>query len=211
MLYGARLVNGYIGGIEPKKRLNYQQVDTLRLSAAGWYHERDFLPPEPIAGLEPAGSGWHRVPRPLPRVRLVSVAILSSDPASDLPHLPLERAALTETPVDLESGPPGDAVLTEDRAGRVVVEVAAPGRQLLVVAESHDPGWQVAIDGADTSFLRANGDFLGCVVAPGRHTVVFLFAPRCLVWGRALSLAGLALTLLVGALGVRHWFSPADG
>jgi hypothetical protein len=204
MLRGVRLVNGYIGGIEPKKRLDYQQVDALRLSAASWYRERDFLQPDPISGLEPASGGWHRVPQLLPRVRLVTEAVPSSTPALDLPHLHLETAALTETPLDLDPGPGGDAVLIEDLPGRLAVEVAAPGRQLLVVAESHDPGWQASIDGAASPVLRVNGDFLGCLVGPGRHNVVFRFAPRCVAWGRALSLAGLAATLLLGAAGLRR-------
>jgi hypothetical protein len=104
MLCGASLVNGYIGGIEPKKRPNYQQLDALRLSGAAWYHAGDFLPPERMAGLEAVGGGWHRVPLPVPRVRLVSRALPSCAPAVDLAHPKLETDALSETPLELEQG-----------------------------------------------------------------------------------------------------------
>jgi hypothetical protein len=204
LLRGERLVNGYRGGIEPKKRLDYESVLTLRLSGAAWYREPQ--PPAPalrLAGLEEAGSGWHRVPEPLPRVRLVPSALSTSDPARDLPLLRLEAQALCETPLDLEAGPPGKAVLVEDLPGRLLIDVEAPGWQLLVVAESHDPGWRAAIDGQPAVVERVNGDFLGCVVVPGRHTVTLTFEPRCLLWGRRLSFAGLAVALLLATLGLR--------
>jgi uncharacterized membrane protein YfhO len=98
----------------------------------------------------------------------------------------------------------GQAVLVDDHPGRLVVDVAIPGRQLLVVAESHDPGWQAAVDRDVADIVRVNGDFLGCVVAPGQHTVAFTFAPRCLLWGRTLSLAGLAVALLLAAWSLRR-------
>ena len=46
--------------------------------------------------------------------------------------------------------------------------VATPTRQLLVVSESYHPGWQAAVDGVPQPVLRVNGDFLGCVVGPGK-------------------------------------------
>jgi hypothetical protein len=209
LLRGVRIVNGYLGGIEPRKRLDYEQVEALRLSAATWYHERDYLPAPPPLGLEPVGQGWYRVPQPLPRVRLVSRTVLSSNPKADLARLHLESEALVERPLDLEAGPAGSAVLVEEQPGRMQIEVEAPGKQLLVVAESHDPGWQATIDGQSIETQRVNADFLGCIVGPGRHTVVLCFAPRCLVWGRAVSLAGLAAALLMAAWGLRRRPLPA--
>jgi hypothetical protein len=202
LLHGEQLVNGYRGGIEPRKRLNYDQVDALRLSGAAWYREMDYLPPQRIAGLNWAGGGWHRVPQPLPRVRLVSRATLSTDPAADLPRIAIESEVLSEVPLGLEPGPAGKAVLVSDRPGRLAVEVDAPTRQLLVVAESHDPGWRAMIDGQPADIQRINGDFLGCIIDPGQHTVELAFTPGCLVLGRWISLSGLVSALVLVSWGL---------
>lgn len=199
ILLGERLVNGYRGGIEPRKCLNYYQMCTLQVAGAAWYREADVGPAEKIAGLVPYGNGWYCVPDPLPRVRLLGKGIFSGDPGHDLPNLDLVHAALVTRPLDLDDGPAGKATLIEDRPGRLRVETESPGRQLLVVAESHDPGWHATIDGQPAAVERVNGDFLGCVVGPGQHTVELVFAPLCLLWGRVLSgigMAGACLLLL---------------
>ena len=66
-------------------------------------------------------------------------------------------------------------------------------RQLLVINESFDSGWQCRIDGRPAPVLRVNRDFLGVVVAPGRQAVTLDFRPFSLVLGRAGSTLGLGL------------------
>jgi hypothetical protein len=199
LLHGERLLNGYRGGLEPRKCLDYQQAAALRVAGAAWYHEAPLgLLPIP-AGVEAVG-GWYRVPAPLPRVRLVGRAVASEDPAHDLDAIDPATTALTTRPLDLDEGPAGTAVLVEDRPGRLRIDTEVPGTQLLVVSESHDPGWQVCIDGVPAAVERINGDFLGCVVGPGSHTVEFLFRPAVLPLGRALSLGGAAAALLLAAV-----------
>jgi hypothetical protein len=202
LLLGTRLVNGYRGGIEPRKRLDYTHADALRLSGAAWYCELNWGGPQPIEGLQAVGGGWYRVPDPLPRVRLVSRARPSDDPAADLAGIDLVTEALTARPVDLDGGTAGSATLADERPGRLRVETRSPGRQLLVVSESFDPGWRVAVDGGQSEPERVNGDFLGCVVGPGRHAVEFTFAPPCLFGGRLLSASAAALALLLCAAGM---------
>jgi hypothetical protein len=200
LLHGERLVNGYGGGIEPKKRLNYLTVPALRVAGAAWYREfwlRDTLQ---VPGLEPYGNFWYRVPDPLPRFRLVTRAVASDHPAADLLTIDVDTTALTERPLDLADEPAGTAHCTLEEPGHLCIEVDSPGRQLLVVSESHEPSWQVAVDGAPAEVLRVNGDFLGCVVGPGRHAVEFHFRPASVRWGLALSLAGLGLTILLGCM-----------
>jgi hypothetical protein len=212
LLHGERLLNGYRGGLEPRKRLDYTQLAALQVSGTAWYHEAPLgLVPVP-AGLEAAGAGWHRVPAPLPRVRLVGRAVASEDPARDLGAIDPATTALTARTLELDDVPAGTAVLAEERQGRLRIDVEAPGRQLLVVAESHDPGWQVRIDGAPAAVERVNGDFLGCVVAPGSHTIELAFRSGVLRLGKTLSLAGaVAVVLLAGLAGfgvLREWHRP---
>jgi hypothetical protein len=137
------------------------------------------------------------VPGTLPRVRLVGRAVASDDPAHDLGDIDPATTALVTHPLDLDDVPAGTAMLVEERPGRLRIDTEAPGQQLLVVAESHDPGWEVTIDGKAAEVERVNGDFLGCVVSAGGHAVEFVFRPAVLRQGRMLSLAGLAAALLV--------------
>ncbi len=185
LLHGERLVNGYRGGIEPRKQLDYRTVNALRVAGAAWYQE--------------GPNRWNRVPDPLPRVRLVGRAVPSDDPARDLAVIDINSVALSTRPLDLDGGPAGAATLTEERPGRLGIRTEAPAARLLVVSESHDPGWQVRIDGTPAAIERVNGDFLGCVVLAGSHRVEFTFAPPVVRWGRAMSVGGLLAMLGLGA------------
>ena len=114
-----------------------------------------------------APGDWIPLPNPSARVRLVSDAVFSSDPRSDLCKI-AENQALVDEPLELPAGPVGTAILVVDRPGHIVVESNCPTQQLLVVNESYYPGWTTTIDGHDAKPLRVNGDFLGVVTPPGR-------------------------------------------
>ncbi|MCB9159083.1 MAG: YfhO family protein [Caldilineaceae bacterium] len=81
----------------------------------------------------------------------------------------------------------------------VAVESDRPA--LLVLHDSNYPGWQATVDGAPAPILTTNVLFRGVFVPPGAHTVAFHFAPATWVNGLRISLAALALLLLVIALG----------
>jgi hypothetical protein len=206
LLSGERLVNGYRGGIEPRKQLDYLSLAGLRVAGASWFHEIYTQKTCRVAGLEDWGNPWYRVPDPLPRARLVCRAVYSDDPGRDLAALDLDHAALTERPLALDEQPAGTAQLVEERPGRLRLLTESAGRQLLVVSESHDPNWRVSIDGRPGAVERVNGDFLGCVVGPGQHCVEFTFQPLSVVAGKALSVAGLLACVLLACLPVwrRH-------
>jgi hypothetical protein len=209
LLHGERMVNGYRGGIEPRKQLDYQTLNALRAAGTAWWQGGPAGETTPVAGLESFGNRWYHIPDPLPRVRLVSRAVPSDDPARDLAGIDIQNAALSTRPLDLDGGPAGSATLTEERPGRLCIQTNAPGSQLLVVSESHAPGWQVRIDGRPGTIERVNGDFLGCVVGAGSHTIEFTFAPAALRWGRLLSLAGLlGVLLLAGWVGLGRVLRP---
>jgi hypothetical protein len=76
---------------------------------------------------------------------------------------------------------------------RVEVEahMAAPG--LLILSDSHYPGWKVTVDGAPAPLLRVNYALRGVYLPSGTHSLVFRFSPPTF-W------TGLALTSLVTAL-----------
>jgi hypothetical protein len=150
------------------------------------------------------GGEWRRVEHPLPRVRMTSQAQVSAEPASDLPPLDPAEIAVVEEELPLTLGLAGVASLVQDRPGRIEVRTAAPSTQLLIVADSWQRGWEATVDGQPARVVRVYGEFLGCVVGPGEHQVVFRFAPQSLALGKLLSGVGLLLLAATLAIGLRR-------
>lgn len=93
------------------------------------------------------------------------------------------------------------ARIVEYAPERVVVEASSPVPGLLVLSDSHHPGWRATVDSRGTPILRANGLYRAVAVPAGRHDVVFEYDPPSLRWGAGVSLASLAVlsaVLLVG-------------
>ncbi len=190
LLDGWRRVDGY-AGLEPAKQLDYRIIAALRVAGVGWVKEGVDIVGS--GALQRAASGWLKIKNPLARARLVTSAVVSGIPAADLTKIPLETAALVEQPLELQAGPPGDVQIVADRPGNIRVSVDSPGRQLLVLAESYHSGWRATADGEPLPVVRVNGDFMGCVVRPGKKEVEFRFSPASLRFGAAMSVFGLSL------------------
>jgi len=110
-----------------------------------------------------------------------------------LETIDLATTSLVKRPLDLPPGKPGTATILMDRPGRIGLQTKADTRQLLVVSESFHKGWRALIDDKSAKVLRADGDFLGCVVPEGQHRVDLVFDPASLRWGKRLSVVGVAL------------------
>ena len=153
--------------------------------------------------LRVSGVRWAigtRLPPPLPRARLLAEARVSRDPNRDVGVVDVETTALVDERVDLDAGAPGLVDWRADHPGELRLVVTAPGRQLLVVSESFHSGWNVEVDGQPRRVLRAYGDYLACVVEPGRHEVRFRFEPQSLAQGTLVSLLALGLAGIWTAL-----------
>jgi hypothetical protein len=100
---------------------------------------------------------------------------------------PMPRARLTG------DGPPGQVTIQVDRPGRLEAEVIAPEGGRLIWNEAYHPGWSATVDGEPTPVDRADSDFNGIEVPPGRHSISFRFRPRSFLVGAALSVVGLGL------------------
>ncbi len=191
-LRGLQTTDGYLG-LNPRQVLDPDNPTTWRVSAVEWLLD------------QPWGGRWTPLPDPLPRFRMVPRAVPSADPRADLNTLDHRSAALVESDLGLiGDGSPGGASLVAERPGRLRVETQAPTRQLLVVADRYHPGWNARVDGQVRPVLRVNGDFLGCVVDPGRHRVVLHFDPWSHRAGRALSIIGLVLMGATAVLTLRR-------
>jgi hypothetical protein len=203
-LRGWSRADGY-AGLEPRRQLDFRLLPALRVAGVRWVQCNEAT--LGIAGLKPYDHQWLEVPGPLPRVRLVTQVRTSSDPARDIARIHPETTALCEVPLTLPASEPGKAVLTSDRPGRLEIEVDCPAAQLLVVAESYHNGWRAAVDDRPQKVYRVNGDFMGCVVGPGKHRVVLDFRPDSLERGWLTSCFGLSL-LGVYFLGSMTWPKP---
>ena len=207
--HGYRAINGY-SALYPQQQLNYHDLNALRVAQVAWVWE-PVPSPGSVASWGPGGppvdGGWRPVPNPLPRARLLSRAVVSTTPAQDVKNIDVASTALVSRPLRLTPSRPGSARLQEDRPGRIGVAVEAPQRQLLVVSESYHAGWQVSVDGRLATVERVNGDFVGCVVEPGRHEVQFAYRPADLWWGKLASLASLVVVLGMSAGPAAGWLA----
>jgi hypothetical protein len=173
------LANGYLA-LVPERQIPLDTPAALRLANVGFAFGRV-------------------LPDPLPRARLLSRVRVSQAPARDLASLDLAAEALVDRDPGLpsfEGGEAGRARVVRDRPGEISIATEARGRRLLVLSESHHPGWRAEVDGGPCALLRVNGDYLGCVVPAGDHEVVFRFAPASLRRGAWLSAASLAVASL---------------
>jgi len=189
-LLGWQRADGY-AGLEPARRLDYHHLAALRVAGVRWVRRGPST--QHISGLVPVDGRWSLVPDPLPYARLVTRAVQSQAPARDINRIDIKTTALCDVPLCLPPGQPGSVRLIERRPGRLAMQAQCKTRQLLVVAESWHPGWRAAVDGRPVPVLRVNGDFLGCVVEPGRHRITLSFRPRSVFLGRRLGVAGLLL------------------
>ena len=93
-------------------------------------------------------------------------ALPDADPAlADRP----ERAASADAV--------GTARIATYEHERVTIDTDAPGRRLFVLSDTWFPGWRATVDGTPTPILRANVAFRAVPLSPGRHRVVFEYAP----------------------------------
>jgi len=190
VLCGSTRVDGYVQLI-PARQLDYLRLETLRVAAVDWVRKNKSN--AGIEGLRDCGGDWLAVPDPLPPVRLVSRSLQSFDPAADLARIDYRGAVLTDEPIQLTSGTPGKATVVDRRPGRFELSIDAPSRQILAIAESYHPGWKAIVAGRPEAVLRVNGDFLGCLVGPGRQHVTLVFQPRSLHDGYWISIAAVGV------------------
>jgi hypothetical protein len=181
IVHGTRLVLGYVGLI-PRRQLDYQRRSALRVAGAA-------------AGL--AGNRYVSIPGALDRFRFVGDVVVSEHPAAAIETIDVASTAIVDVPVDVSPGPRGAIRVDADVPGIIALRTESTMRQLLVVSEGYHRGWRATVDGADAMLVRAYGDFMGTVVAPGVHDVVLRFEPASFRTGRLVS--GLAAGVLLMA------------
>jgi hypothetical protein len=96
--------------------------------------------------------------------------------------------------------PIGESRILEERADRVLLEADMQSPGYAVLSDSFDPGWQARVDGRPAVPLQANLLFRAVELPPGRHRVEWIYRPRALIVGLAVSTLTLVLVLVLGLL-----------
>jgi hypothetical protein len=145
------------------------------------------------------------VPGSLPRIRLVTSAVVSREPARQILEIDPASVAIVDRETKLAGGPAGRASFVRDRPGYSVISTVAPNAQLLIFGECWHPAWRATVEGRPAEIIRTYCDFMGCVVPAGSAKVEFRFEPHSVRVGGYVSLAGLGCAVLLGAIGFVPW------
>ncbi len=125
--------------------------------------------------------------RPFPRAHFSSAATCEDDPARVLGRVTADgfdprQVAYVEgcdsSILNVGSTDDDDKVsIVHWEPNSITISTSAHGKRFLLLSETYFPGWKAAVDGRDTSIYRSNYIFRGLVVPPGKHTVIFRYAP----------------------------------
>lgn len=212
-----RLADGVGAGNGPPSS-NWAETLAPHRAAASRMALRCIVAEAPMPALHAAGFVAHAVPGApetiyenrdaVPRARLVfeTRAARSEAEALDLalgdvdPH----RAVVLEgTPADLPacaaSRDGASAAIVEDEPESVRVRVTTPCAGYLVLADTYFPGWSAHVDGAVVPIALADYAFRAVLVPAGTHDVLFLYRPRSVTAGVAVSLVGAIAVIVAGA------------
>ena len=143
---------------------------------------------------------WKAVDRPMPRARLVAQWRTTANAAADVGAIDVAEIALVDAEPGISAAPPGSVRIVEQRRGRFRIATNAEANQLLVLTERFHEGWRAEVDGAPVAVRRVYGDYLGCVVPAGSHSVLLTFAPASMRYGLSLTLAGLIATAAIASM-----------
>jgi len=185
LLRGYKLFRPYLG-LPPARALSEDKVTTLRLAGVEWVRE---------------AAGWTAVPQPMRRVRILSNAQVSTDPARDLDAIDISRTALVSLPSpQLDADAHGRVEVVTDEPGRLEVDVMISGRAILATTESYHEGWRARTGDESLSVLPLYGDHLGVVLKPGNYRAHIEFRPDSSTHGILVSILGLAIVLVIAAV-----------
>jgi len=190
-LKGLHQVTGYVG-LPPAKALDYARPNALRLACAAYMS----VPARSAEGGAP-GALIIPVAKPMPRARLVTAAVVATDPRAEVERIDIESTALVSEPLELGGGAAGTATIDLDVPGHIEVVTQAPSRQLLVLSESFHRGWRATVDGDVAKVIPVCGDFIGVVVGDKRRNVVLDFKPESLSKGILFTKIGLTAMVLL--------------
>jgi len=135
------------------------------------------------------------------RAEIVDTAAQSLMRVTDTTFDFRERVVLEEMPTGWTEPPEGpiSAVvqIVDYQANRVRLEVETAADGLLVLTDTHAPGWTALLDGYPTPAYVANHAFRVVLVPSGTHQIEFVYKPLSFTIGAATSLLTMTTLLLI--------------
>jgi hypothetical protein len=119
---------------------------------------------------------------------------IMNDPQFDPRRLAILQG---EGPAAPEEQSGGDAWIMSYEPEKIVIGAESELNSLLMLTDANYPGWKATIDGVSTSIYEADILFRGVFVPAGEHIVEFTFEPGSFSTGWMISLAGIALWILL--------------
>ena len=210
-------------GLRPREYLGllrtFRESDrVLRDRFLSWAGTRYFLtmsrpsvPSEERARLPVGSLALYETTPDGSRAFVVTRAVVEPDPQVQLARLfdpafdPFSSVVVDReppAPASTGSAAPARATIRSSTSTSVVVDASVPeGGGYLVLLDSFDPGWKVAVNGRDAELLRAAGVFRAVRLAAGTHAVRFRYRPGALSVGAAISLLSIVLLAVVAGRG----------
>lgn len=137
----------------------------------------------------------------LPRAWIAGEAVVLSDEAAlktiRTGRLPDGRTwdpratALLDSKLQTSLAAPGEAgaaKITRYEPNRIDLSVWTKSRSILVLSENYYPGWGATVDGQAVETLRVDYNLRGVLLAPGEHSVRFVYRPKSVLIGLLISL-----------------------
>lgn len=165
--------------------------------------------PDLPEGLEPVFNGRDdnvkvfRVANPLPRARAVHRVESLPGPAHlgvyvDNPQFDPGEVALTiNDRLHLEPCAGDDVKVLAHAPNRVRIKAGMKCRGLVVLADTHFPGWEATIDGKPAEIHEAYGALRAVVVEAGTHEIDYRYKPTSVYLGAGLSAMGVLIALTI--------------
>lgn len=162
----------------------------------------------PFEGLEPVmesqGIKVNRMVHSLPRAWAVRQVEVADDPADALrrvldPKYHPGDTAVLETPPTIGpfvKGDRPDVEILSYSPQRITLAARGDGNALLVLADTHYPGWRALVDGQPATLHRANYVVRAVELPPGEHLVEMVFDPISFRLGAAISVTTLVASVV---------------
>ena len=211
--FGIRTVGGYAGFTDPEQApflkplaenaVHPDDLPLLSLVGARYLIAAPHVPVPDLPSAQVPPFVIYRNDAALPRAFAVGEIIVAPTPdAARTTTLQLAQAdRLRESAVvqgdlqGLQPSRPAEAILDveEPRPEHVLISARSDADAILVLNERWDRDWRVLIDGRPAPLLRVDSLLMGAALPSGQHTVEFVYRPRALLIGRAITLVSLAL------------------
>lgn len=159
---------------------------------------------------DPKGNLIER-PTSLARLNFISSAEIVADEEALLNRLkeeafdPRKTILISQSISPVERGQ-RDAIvipIMKSSPNSVESQIMAPATGFLLFADSYDKGWKAYLNGSRVPVLRANYNFMACLVpGPGEYKIRFVYAPSNYQNYLHMSLLGICLLFLIIFIGL---------